>query len=43
MNTEEFIERAKLKHGEKYDYSKVEHLSEIFPKLKWYKVNKQLP
>ena len=26
-----------------YDYSKVEHLSEIFPKLKRYKVNKQLP
>lgn len=27
MNTEEFIERAKLKHGEKYDYSKVEYIN----------------
>lgn len=26
-----------------YDYSKVEHPSEIFPNLKWYKVKKQLP
>lgn len=24
-NTEDFIEKSKLKHGDKYDYSKVEY------------------
>ena len=28
MNTEEFIEKAKKVHGDKYDYSKVEYVNE---------------
>jgi very-short-patch-repair endonuclease len=28
-NTEEFIKKAKLKHGDKYDYSKVEYVNAI--------------
>ena len=27
MNTEKFIENARLKHGDKYDYSKVEYIN----------------
>ena len=27
LTTEEFITKAKLKHGDKYDYSKVNYIS----------------
>lgn len=47
LTTEEFIEKAKLKHGDKYDYSEVEYVNTKTPvKIKCNKHNiwfKQAP